>query len=142
MTQVFRQMQVVNNSFNNMWAPRILPVHKLAVIISTISVAYGAVRVYGKVRFLSYASQPVKACINTSYQVMAYPIAGRMMEDSDEFFLSWKKYNGTDKLTRKFIRSCPPLTIKVGSFYEFTKDTTAAALGIVINYFFTVLMEY
>jgi hypothetical protein len=76
MIKVFRAMQVTNNSFNLLWAPIILPVHKLAVIISTISVAYGAVRVYGKVKFISYASQPVKAAINTSYQLMAYPLAG------------------------------------------------------------------
>jgi hypothetical protein len=65
-----------------------------------------------------------------------------MMDDSDDIFHSWNKYRGTNKLTRKFIRSCPPLAIEVGHYYVFTKETTFEALGIVVNYFFTVLMEY
>lgn len=142
MKELYRTMQVLNNGFNEFWRSVILPIHDICVIISTVICAYGAIRVYGKVKFLSYLSQPVKCAINTSYQLLAYPIAGRMISDSDDIFESWMKGKGNDKDISKFIKSCRPLQVEVGPFFVINQGSTFAALDTVVNFSITLLVEY
>ena len=130
----YRAMQVLQAQFDHCFQVLLLPAHKALITAVAVLGTYGAIKIHGP-RSLLMAGL---AAAVSAHLARYFRIGGKLYSTSHEVLGSWNC--GGKGLVKKFIRSCRPLSLHVGYFYEVRKTTVLVLFGVIINSTITLLV--
>jgi hypothetical protein len=126
--EIFRQLQILNNEFNNLFSSVIVPTFLYAfvplssVAIITILKFHASITLPHFLLFVSYSVASVAGII------VNFQLAGNIDTYSKGFITFWA-VEGVSRYHKAFLSSCQPFHIKIGHFYFFQRASAASCYG-------------
>ena len=130
----YRTMQALQAAFDHCFQVLLLPSHKALITSVAVLGTYGAIKVHGP-RSLLMAGLGTAV---SAHLARYFRIGGKLYSTSNEVLGSWN-YRGKGPV-KKFIRSCRPLSLRVGYFYVVRRTTVLVLFGVIINSTITLLV--
>ena len=150
--QMYRTLQVLTNRYNDFVAKFVMPAHKVANLVLTVSGSYGTIRFFGQVNFFAYCAFPGLGIAGLTYANVGYRFGAMINDKANHFRNSWRSQEAsetTSAATRAenqemicVIRSCRDLKLKVGHLYNFEKNTISTYINIVQGNTINLLLAF
>lgn len=132
----YRSIQILHNHYNDSIASY-MPYELFVVISLTFAGNIGTIRMIrhvndSNINILGMSLLPMVSILTGTFQIIFYQRAGDLHHLSAYFSRSVKKGLFTDKLAIMYLRSFPPLCVKVGNLLDIRKFTVVRFLGAVV----------
>lgn len=109
----------------------------ISVIVLTY---YGTIRMYGKVPWLVYITNPIIGTLATCFVVILIPQAANVVEFSETFLRKRMNLGNISKFERKTWKALRPLGIQVGAFGAVRKNLKPLAIKYIAENTITLLL--
>ncbi|CAG7823338.1 unnamed protein product [Allacma fusca] len=136
-TKLYRAFQILHHSVTDVWSPLVVPAHSwLFVAISSLGLYIG-LRFTGIALILGLA-------VGTNvlnYLIFVFTKAANLRESWETTLRSWRRQNHS-LYFRKFLKSCQPEKINVGSLYFCDKGMVMTMIECVFKNTITLLTTF
>ena len=140
---VYRQLTVLNVSFNNSFGRVFIPLTKTTLEFMSPVVIFLSVRVHDEMAVHPLlAFFPALGALTFLYTILFVFTLSDVNKKSAEFLAVWSRSPNKDALKRQYRRSCQMLRCQVGSMYYIDRPMTLNVLKYLIDMLIFLLLNY
>ena len=137
----YRILQILNKQFN-FCCRTLLPSMLLTFLVAGTCSAYGTVRLFHKAEMPAFLIFPMTTLGVIYIIIDTLPNSYQVYAGSKELLRNIKESSLGNPYMSKFIHSCQPLSVDVGSFFIVTQSTTMAVVSNIIDRTITLLLGF
>ena len=119
-----------------------MPFIFLALFFVNILSDYATIRLYNEVKMPFFLAFPLSSMATMFMVIDTFPTSYRVYEASQKLIAKVKESKETSIYASKFMKSCKPLGVNVGSFFFIKQKTLMTFIGIVLENAIMMLLSF